>query len=213
MVHVRVATLTAAALVLLSACGTTTTTTTATMAETSAAASSVEPEASATETATPGPASVASSPDADTDDQSELPEVAPDSLVPAVDVVDVRSGATVNLGSIVPSDKPVLLWAWAPHCPSCRAEAGDLEKFAASHQDRLTVVGIGTQDDLDYARGFLEDTGVTTPLMLWDESFESWRTIGITAQPTWILVRGDGSFIDGWIGALPEDRILELLDA
>ncbi len=144
---------------------------------------------------------------------TDLPAVSPDSLVPAVDVVDVRTGDTVNLGSVVPSDKPVLLWAWAPHCPSCRAEAGGLEKFAASHQDRLTVVGIGTQDDLDYARGFLEDTGVTTPLMLWDESFESWRTIGITAQPTWILVRGDGSFIDGWIGALPEDRILELLDA
>lgn len=144
---------------------------------------------------------------------TDLPPVSPDSLVPAVDVVDVRTGDTVNLGSVVPSDKPVLLWAWAPHCPSCRAEAGDLEKFAASHEDRLTVVGIGTQDDLDYARGFLEDTGVRTPLMLWDESFESWRAIGITAQPTWILVRGDGSFIDGWIGTLPEERILELLDA
>lgn len=144
---------------------------------------------------------------------TRLPSVSPDSLIPLVDTVDVRTGNTVNLGSVVPSDKPVLLWAWAPHCPSCRAEAGDLEKFAANHQDRLTVVGIGTQDDLDYARSFLEDTGVTTPLMLWDESFESWRAIGITAQPTWILVRGDGSFIDGWIGALPEDRILELLDA
>jgi len=173
---------------------------TAATASASAAASS-SPEPDSPSAAGQGPAA------------SDLPAVSPDSLVPAVDVVDVRTGDTVNLGSVVPSDKPVLLWAWAPHCPSCRAEAGDLEKFAASHQDRLTVVGIGTQDDLDYARGFLEDTGVTTPLMLWDESFESWRTIGITAQPTWILVRGDGSFIDGWIGALPEDRILELLDA
>lgn len=144
--------------------------------------------------------------------QSDLTEVAPDSLVPSVDVTDVRSGATVDLASILPSDKPVLLWAWAPHCPSCRAEADDLEEFAAAHLDRLTVVGIGTQDDLEYAKSFLVDTGVTTPLMLWDESFESWRKIGITAQPTWILVRGDGSLIQGWIGALPEEQILELLD-
>ncbi len=146
-------------------------------------------------------------------EQSDLPEVSPDSLVPSVDVTDVRSGATVDLASIVPSDKPVLLWAWAPHCPNCRAEAGDLEEFAAAHLDRLTVVGIGTQDDLEYAKSFLVDTGVTTPLMLWDESFESWRKIGITAQPTWILVRGDGSFIQGWIGGLPQEQILELLDA
>jgi hypothetical protein len=85
--------------------------------------------------------------------------------------------------------------------------------LAANHLDQLTVIGIGTQDDLNYARGFLADTGVTTPLMLWDESFQSWRAIGITAQPTWILIRGDGSFIDGWIGALPEERILELIGA
>jgi thiol-disulfide isomerase/thioredoxin len=203
MNRLRLPALAAVAITLLAACGS------ATSAESGAAPEAAPAAAVASAGAEPDSASAASQGPA----ASDIPAVSPDSLVPAVDVVDVRTGDTVNLGSVVPSDKPVLLWAWAPHCPSCRAEAGDLEKFAASNQDRLAVVGIGTQDDLDYARGFLEDTGVTTPLMLWNESFESWRTIGITAQPTWILLRGDGSFIDGWIGALPEDRILELLDA
>jgi thiol-disulfide isomerase/thioredoxin len=203
MNRLRLPALAAVALMLLAACGSVASSESGSdvAADPATAVTSAPPSPEAPAAASPGPAA------------TDLPPVSPDSLVPAVDVVDVRTGDTVNLGSVVPSDKPVLLWAWAPHCPSCRAEAGALENFAASHQDRLTVVGIGTQDDLDYARGFLEDTGVTTPLMLWDESFESWRTIGITAQPTWILVRGDGSLIDGWIGALPEDRILELLDA
>lgn len=138
-------------------------------------------------------------------------DLAADAFVPDVDVVDVTTGATVSLARSVASDKPVLLWAWAPHCPSCRAEAGDLESFAAQNVDRLSVVGIGTQDDLDYAKGFLADTGVATPQMLWDASFESWRRMGITVQPTWVLVNGDGTLIDGWIGALPEQEILDLV--
>jgi thiol-disulfide isomerase/thioredoxin len=137
--------------------------------------------------------------------------LSPDSIVPDVQVVEVGSGAPVSLPGAVASDKPVLLWAWAPHCPSCRAEAGGLERFAAAHTERLAVVGIGTQDDLDYARAFVADTGVRTPRMLWDASFESWRQLGITAQPTWILVRGDGTFLGGWVGGLPEQQILDLI--
>jgi thiol-disulfide isomerase/thioredoxin len=138
-------------------------------------------------------------------------ELSPQSVIPDVDVLDVATGVTVSLPRSVASDKPVLLWAWAPHCPACRAEAGGLEQFAAANTDRLKVVGLGTQDDLEYARSFLADTGVRTPQMLWDASFESWRELGITAQPTWILVRGDGTFLGGWVGGLPEQQILDLV--
>lgn len=36
------------------------------------------------------------------------------SALPAVDVVDVTSGETVALASLLPADKPTLLWMWAP---------------------------------------------------------------------------------------------------
>jgi thiol-disulfide isomerase/thioredoxin len=161
------------------------------------------PAAGPTAAATPAPIGPEAS-----DPRAQL---SPDSIVPDVEVLDVISGAPVSLTRSVASDAPVLLWAWAPHCPSCRAEAGDLERFAAAHTDRFTVVGIGTQDDLEYARGFLADTGVRTPQMLWDPSFQSWQQLGITAQPTWILVRGDGTFLGGWVGGLPEQQILDLI--
>jgi len=139
-------------------------------------------------------------------------ELAANNFVPSVEVLDVRSGEKLDLQSVVPSKRPVLLWAWAPHCPSCRREAPALERFAAENKDAIKVVGIGTQDDQEYAQEFLKTTGVNTPQMLWDDSFESWRVMGITAQPTWVLVRGDGSLITGWVGGFPEQQILSAIE-
>lgn len=159
------------------------------------------------------PASKPTATTAGADSKAGTPQLAADNFVPSAQVLDVISGETVDMQSIVPSDKPVLLWAWAPHCPSCRAEAGALEEFSAANKDKITVVGVGSQDDESYARSFIEDTKVQTPRMLWDPSFDSWRVMGITATPTWILVNGDGSFVDGWIGPLPEEKILESINS
>ncbi|MFN0030374.1 MAG: hypothetical protein ACKV2O_24735 [Acidimicrobiales bacterium] len=35
--------------------------------------------------------------------------------VPAVDVVDVATGATQTLASLIATDRPTLLWMWAPY--------------------------------------------------------------------------------------------------
>jgi hypothetical protein len=37
------------------------------------------------------------------------------SAIPEVTVLDVASGDEFALGSIVPSERPVLVWFWAPH--------------------------------------------------------------------------------------------------
>ena len=49
------------------------------------------------------------------------------------------------------------------------------------------MIGLGTQDTLEEAREFAEDRG-TTFTMLWDESFESWIELGVSSQPTAILL-------------------------
>ena len=38
-----------------------------------------------------------------------------ESVIPEVDVVDLATGDTINLASFAPSDRPILLWFWAPH--------------------------------------------------------------------------------------------------
>ncbi len=37
------------------------------------------------------------------------------SIVPAVDVIDVNTGRSVALRATIATDKPTLLWMWAPH--------------------------------------------------------------------------------------------------
>ena len=36
-------------------------------------------------------------------------------VMPAVNVLDVATGAKVPFGQLSPSEKPLLLWFWAPH--------------------------------------------------------------------------------------------------
>jgi hypothetical protein len=50
----------------------------------------------------------------------------------------------------------------------------------------------------------------TTFTMLWDESFESWSAFNVTSQPTAILIAGDGTPIQGWVGPFPQDEVVAL---
>jgi thiol-disulfide isomerase/thioredoxin len=143
-----------------------------------------------------------------TDKESKEPAVdTSNSVLPSVQVKDV-AGGEVDLASLVPSERPILLWAWAPHCPICAAEAPGVEAFAKANGDKVTVVGIGTQDDLALAEDFVASYGVDTPQMLWDPGFESWQALQITGQPTWVLLSPGGEEIDRWQGALPAEAVL-----
>ena len=65
-------------------------------------------------TAGPGPAPAAD-PTADPPVATQPPSPAPaGSDIPAVDVVELASGTTVGLASIAPSERPTLVWFWAP---------------------------------------------------------------------------------------------------
>ncbi len=55
----------------------------------------------------------------------------------------------------------------------------------------------------------MEDRGTTFP-MLWDESFQSWIELGVVSQPTAVLFTADGTVVTGWVGAFPEDEVLDL---
>ncbi len=71
------------------------------------------------------------------------------------------------------------------------------------------MIGLGTQDSHGEAEEFVERYG-TTFTMLWDESFESWIELGVTSQPTAVMLTPEGTIITGWIGGIPEEEVLEL---
>ena len=47
--------------------------------------------------------------------------------------------------------------------------------------------------------------------MLWDESFQSWVELGVSSQPSALLLTPDGDYLAGWAGPYPEDDVLELV--
>ncbi|MCY3635837.1 MAG: TlpA disulfide reductase family protein [bacterium] len=92
----------------------------------------------------------------------------------------------------------------------CRREAPGVEQFARTNADKVTVIGVGTQDNLDLAQSFVESTG-TTFTMLWDPTFESWRQLGISGQPAGMLLDANGAILTTWRGAIPQSRVLDAI--
>ena len=72
------------------------------------------------------------------------------------------------------------------------------------------MIGLGTQDSLGEAEEFVDRFGTKSFTMLWDESFISWDVIGVRSQPTAVMLTPEGEVITGWLGAFPEDQVLEL---
>lgn len=128
--------------------------------------------------------------------------------LPDLKVVRVASGQTVPLQTLAVSGKPTLLWFWAPHCTFCRAEAPDLLAFAKAHGAQVQILGLGAQDDLGQAVGFLSDTGTQTLEMVWDASGRSWLHYKVTNQPTVVVLDAKGNVTKTWFRHFDPKAIL-----
>lgn len=54
--------------------------------------------------------------DVDAVDDLSSPSSVPTHLFPDMDVIDIQTGATINLAAeLAGGDTPILLWFWAPH--------------------------------------------------------------------------------------------------
>jgi hypothetical protein len=73
------------------------------------------------------------------------------------------------------------------------------------------VVGLGTQDSFEEAEEFRDRHGTITPLMIWDESFETWNHYEISSQPAAVLLDAQGEELGRWRG-LP-DEVYRLADS
>ena len=74
----------------------------------------------------------------------------------------------------------------------------------AQQNPELNIIGMGAQDDLEFAYRFIDRTGTGNGeiTMIWDESFESWRAFGIRSQPYWLLYDAAGELIGSGPGAI-----------
>jgi len=87
--------------------------------------------------------------------------------------------------------------------PPCNAEAPELAAFAEQNPG-VQVVGVACQDTEEDAVGFMEEFGLTFPLVLNDGTLV--QETGIPAFPTTIFYNAQGEEVDRIVGAATLDR-------
>lgn len=88
---------------------------------------------------------------------------------------------------------PTVLWWWAPWCPTCRAQSGNVVDLARTYEGEVAVVGVGGLD----TAGAIADLAAELPHIthLVDDQGEVWRHFGVTTQSTYTVISAEGEII------------------
>lgn len=138
------------------------------------------------------------------------PEPAGDSALPRVNVLDLRSGAPVELASLTPARRPVVLWMWGPGCAICRSEATAVDRFARRHRDRIEVIGLGSHGSPESAPRFVREHDMRSMRVLWDQKSVAWAELAVPAEPVTVVLDAQGRELDRRFGPFDPERVLSV---
>ena len=122
-------------------------------------------------------------------------------------------GETIRLSDF--KGQPVIVNFWATWCGPCRAEFPEFQQAAVDNADRLIIIGVNntTADQPDLIPGFLDEFGITFPIVL-DEKGETVKAYRILGLPTTIFIDSNGVINEIFTGPLNkayiESKITEL---
>lgn len=137
---------------------------------------------------------------------------------------DVESGFTVASDFTLPkldggsftlvehSDEPVFLYFWASWCPPCRQEAPLIQELWAEYELRgYTFVGVNILDSPSAARRFVEEFGLTFPILS-DDDGTVYLEYGVYGLPESFFL-GPGLVAQRkFLGALELETLRAMLD-
>jgi thiol-disulfide isomerase/thioredoxin len=112
----------------------------------------------------------------------------------------------VETASLFTSGKPVLINYWFSNCQPCKREMPALQAAFEKFGDRVSFVGINTQDSPEVTQSFISDIGVTYEILR-DPNGESVVANGVSTFPTTFFVNAAGTIIKQISGELTADDI------
>jgi len=100
------------------------------------------------------------------------------------------------------SSQIVLINNWATWCPPCRQEMPTLLKYYNKHiEDGFTLVGINAGDPPDDVARFVDEYGLTFPILL-DPNKKSLINFRNANLPSSYVIDRDGKVILAWTGPI-----------
>ena len=102
----------------------------------------------------------------------------------------------------------VMVNFWATWCPPCRAEIPDLQKFHENEDITILAVNLTeTEQDMDKVEEFVDDFGMTFPILL-DTETEVADTYKIQPIPSSFMVDSNGRIQFVALGAMHYDMMV-----
>ena len=119
-------------------------------------------------------------------------------------------GGTIKLSEL--RGRPVLLNIWASWCSPCKAEMPALERAYQSYATQdFVILGVNAtnQDDAAQAISFVEDQGLTFPV-LFDEDGEVSHSYHVRALPSSFFIDSQGIIRDIVVGGPMSEALLQI---
>jgi cytochrome c biogenesis protein CcmG/thiol:disulfide interchange protein DsbE len=119
-------------------------------------------------------------------------------------------GEIIRLSSL--RGQPVILNLWASWCTPCRAEMPAIQKVYEQYAGQgLVVLGVNAsnQDNIQAATQFVEDNGLTFPI-LWDIDGQASQLYLLSALPTTFLIDGKGIIQEVVVGGPMAEALLKI---
>jgi len=125
-------------------------------------------------------------------------------------IVSDIDGQEINTASLRDAGRPILINFWFSNCQPCKREMPALQAAFEKYADRVTFVGINTQDSAKVTQAFAQDLGVT--YQLWrDPNGKMLVANGVSIFPTTLFVSTDGTIIKQVSGELTAEAITTAL--
>jgi len=123
--------------------------------------------------------------------------------------LETLDGGAVSLGDL--QGKVVIVNLWATWCPPCRAEMPAIERVYQANADQgLEILAIHTtfQDSQEAAQAFVQDLGLTFPVLL-DRNGDISRQYQLRALPSTYFIDRNGVIQRVVIGGPMSEATLE----
>ena len=127
-----------------------------------------------------------------------------DIKAPDFELLDIN-GKQTSLASL--SDKPTLLFFWAPWCSVCKFTMPNLQDFYESHSDEFNVVSVALSfQSSDEIVNFIRDENYTFPTLLGNDMLS--KDYKIQGFPTYYVIDTDSIVVNKSMGYSTEIGML-----